>query len=653
MSRRLRSRRTGRWGPVAAAAAVLLLAAAPAAAVEPSAVEIIAVEAADFPTVSIEIALPPDLAGESLTAADFVVVEGGRRVSAAVWAAAEQPMEVMLLIDVSGSMAGEPLDAARFAALAFLERLPESAAVGVVAFGNEAVVAAGLEDDRATVAAAIGTLAAGGETALFDAVAAVPAELGLDPTVRRIVIVLSDGGDTVSESGPGQAAADLAATGAEVFAVALDSSESDRDALADLVAGSEGELITAGALEDLAAAYSGIADQILGRYVLTYRSRAAGPVWVSVSATAGESGATGSVWFEPPEVVTSGGGETPDPVPETESGGIEIGPAGGPEVVAAPGLLGGAWSLWAGAGGVLLAVVVIVGLLIRPGREGRVPAAEVAPAVSRGARGMLSFLSRGAEAAASGVLHMRKESRLDARLDRAGLAVRPAEYVVIAAAVAICGLAAGLTLGGPAGAIVLGVPALLGPRIYLQMATNRRRAAFSDQLEGTLQMIASSLRAGYGLMQAITAAAGESPSPTAEELDRVVVEERLGRPLVEALKAMAARMDDDDLRWVVEAIEIQQDVGGNLAEVLDTVTATIRDRNQIRKQVKALSAEGRMSAIILIGLPFGLAGVISMTSPDYIGELTSSMLGRVMLGAGFVLMAAGAAWIRRIIKVVF
>ena len=212
---------------------------------------------------------------------------------------------------------------------------------------------------------------------------------------------------------------------------------------------------------------------------------------------------------------------------------------------------------------------------------------------------------------------------------------------------------AGLTLAGPGGAIVLGALAAATPRTILNVLTERRRRRFADQLEGTLQIIAGSLRAGYGLTQAISTVAAESPEPTASEFNRVVVENRLGRSIEDSLGGMVRRMEDEDLGWVVEAIEIQHEVGGDLAEVLDTVMTTIRDRNQIKRQVHALSAEGRISAYILISLPFVIAGFIAAISPDYLADLTGTGLGRIMLGIAAVMMVAGAAWIRRIIRIDF
>ena len=154
-------------------------------------------------------------------------------------------------------------------------------------------------------------------------------------------------------------------------------------------------------------------------------------------------------------------------------------------------------------------------------------------------------------------------------------------------------------------------------------------------------------------MQSVSTVAAEAPSPTGQEFARVSVENQLGRTVEQSLRAMAGRMENEDLEWVVEAIDIQYEVGGDLAEVLDTVAETIRDRDQIRRQVKALSAEGRISAVILVTMPFAIAFLINMVSPEYLTELTGTGIGRVMIGAALVMIGIGAAWIKRIVKVVF
>jgi tight adherence protein B len=200
------------------------------------------------------------------------------------------------------------------------------------------------------------------------------------------------------------------------------------------------------------------------------------------------------------------------------------------------------------------------------------------------------------------------------------------------------------------------VAALVVPvaaRVVVEQLARRRRARFGDQLADTLQMLAGSLRAGHSLAQAIDTLARESESPTAEEFRRVTVETRLGRDFVESLSALRARIGNEDFEWVVEAVEIQREVGGDLAEILDKVTGTIRDRTRIRRQVTALSAEGRLSAAVLMALPFGLAGVMAVTNRSYLSPLFGTGLGLAFLAAGAVLLAVGGVWLRRIVKPIF
>jgi tight adherence protein B len=145
----------------------------------------------------------------------------------------------------------------------------------------------------------------------------------------------------------------------------------------------------------------------------------------------------------------------------------------------------------------------------------------------------------------------------------------------------------------------------------------------------------------------------EAESPTAEEFRRLTIETRLGRDQVEALAGLADRVGGEDFRWVVQAVEIQRDVGGDLAEVLDTVASTIRDRTRIRRQVSALSAEGRMSAWVLMLMPFGLVGIMFVTNPTYLSPLFDTGIGHKLLVVAAALLVAGGLWLRRIVKPVF
>jgi tight adherence protein B len=246
-----------------------------------------------------------------------------------------------------------------------------------------------------------------------------------------------------------------------------------------------------------------------------------------------------------------------------------------------------------------------------------------------------------------------RRSVVETTLERAGVNMRPGEFLVLVASAAFGGLVLGGLFGGPvigivlAGAVVAAAPVILNTRV------GRRRNKFEAQLVQTLPLMAGSLRAGFGIMQSLDAVARESESPTAEEFSRIVMESRLGRDLGDSMRALADRVGSDDFEFVVEAIDIQREVGGDLAEVLDNVAGTIRDRGQIRRQIQTLTAEGRFSAVILLALPIIMFLGLRALNPGYLDELTNSTIGKVMLGAAIALMTVGAIWIRRVVRLVF
>ncbi len=245
-------------------------------------------------------------------------------------------------------------------------------------------------------------------------------------------------------------------------------------------------------------------------------------------------------------------------------------------------------------------------------------------------------------------------------LELAGVRMRPGAYVVmltlITAAVALIGSIVAAALGFPIAwvlyvALVIAVP--LTGRVVLGIRTTRRRARFADQLDDTLQLIASGLRAGHSLARAIDAVSREAEAPTSEEFARIINENRLGMDLGEAIMRGARRMKSDDLAWTSQAVDIHREVGGNLSEVLDHVSETIRERNQIRRQVATLSSEGRMSANVLMALPVGIALILSVVSPGYLVVFVTTPIGWVLIGFSVVLFTVGAVWMRSITKIKF
>jgi tight adherence protein B len=207
-------------------------------------------------------------------------------------------------------------------------------------------------------------------------------------------------------------------------------------------------------------------------------------------------------------------------------------------------------------------------------------------------------------------------------------------------------------LGGLLGVLFGAVLGWLGAQLYPRLRERRRRRAFADQLPDTLHLIVGSLRSGFSLSQAIDAVVQDSPpSPLTVEFARAMAEVRLGSDLDAALERTAQRVGNEDLAWAVMAIRIQRDTGGNLAEVLETTVETLRERERLRRHVRALSAEGRLSAYILVALPFVLAMWLLLIRRDYLSTLWTTSAGLTMLVSAAVLMAIGIVWMARWIRV--
>ena len=196
--------------------------------------------------------------------------------------------------------------------------------------------------------------------------------------------------------------------------------------------------------------------------------------------------------------------------------------------------------------------------------------------------------------------------------------------------------------------IVLG--ALIPPAV-VNFKAKKRRKKFMKQLPDTLQLLAGTLKAGYSFMQGVEAVSHEVEDPMGSELRRVVTEAQLGRPVEEALEASALRMNSPDFEWAVMAVRIQREVGGNLAELLMTVAETMTARQRLRGEVQALTAEGRVSAMVLGILPLGLGFMLWTINPEYMSVLFEESIGKMMLGGSILLASAGFLWMKKIIDI--
>jgi len=245
-----------------------------------------------------------------------------------------------------------------------------------------------------------------------------------------------------------------------------------------------------------------------------------------------------------------------------------------------------------------------------------------------------------------------QRDRIVDELDRSGLRMRPEEWAVVQLIVIVFAAAVITVLvHSPIGLVLGAVLGWVGSRVFIRTRISRRAAAFEDQLPDMLQLIAGSLRSGFSLSQALGGVVREGTEPTASELARALTEVRLGSELEDALEGVASRMRCDDLRWVVMAVRISREVGGNLAEVLENTVTTMRERAQLRGLVKVLSAEGRISAKILIALPILLTAYLATFKRGYLDPLFSTGIGIGMLAVGCALLVLGSFWLSRLVKI--
>jgi tight adherence protein B len=236
-------------------------------------------------------------------------------------------------------------------------------------------------------------------------------------------------------------------------------------------------------------------------------------------------------------------------------------------------------------------------------------------------------------------------------LEQARLPIRPGEFVlfVVAGGVILGSFIAAITTSLAFGLVAVLVSPFLGVA-YLRRRIKARTRKFEEQFPDALTLIASSLSAGHTFLRSIQMMCEEAEPPISEEFARIVSETQLGDPLVDALERMGQRLAIRDVDWVVQAIRIQQSVGGKLAELLHTLADFIRAREEIRREIDVLTAEGRVSAYVLGALPIFLGLFIQVSNPGYLDPMFRGW-GWIWLGGALLSIAAGMAVIFRMIKV--
>lgn len=199
------------------------------------------------------------------------------------------------------------------------------------------------------------------------------------------------------------------------------------------------------------------------------------------------------------------------------------------------------------------------------------------------------------------------------------------------------------------GVLAIFVPVVA--KLILKMRAGRRRKAFAKQLDNTLRIIASALRAGQSLPVALNSVAADAAAPMSEEITRIINENRLGRDLVVAMLDAADRNGSEDFRWFAEAVEVQRDSGGNLNDIIDTVAETIRGRAEIREKIRAYASEGKASCYVLMALPIALGLTYSLMNPGYMDPLFTTTIGILLLILSGILYTISWFWMRAIIAI--
>jgi tight adherence protein B len=599
------------------------------------------VSVAEFPRVNLAVDIP---VSDGTPEATFSVMENGHEAEVLTAEAVQaDPMDVFLVLDTSGSMKGASLDAAKAAAMAFAEELQDGSRVAVVAFSATArLVSPILAPESSAVEPAIGGLSAEGETALYDALQLTAEEASRAGAKRPIAVLLSDGGDTVSRSSLDDAVKSLRAAGLPVLVVALPSAEADSGVLETIASQTGGRFVGVAEAAALADVYQELARGLQTTWSVTYVSRRPATKDIDVVLTATDEGN-----------VMSGSALVPNPLFDASaSTGVQTLEAVPPASVIT--LTGAGLLVFVSVFALLVSLVL---LLMRPRTAldqmkyyDQLHESGETPSVGEDYSGKVTSSLVGALDYIAGKRGMRKF--IYEQLDRAGWPLRPTEYMTLHLVTVI---AVGVVTSLVSGTILVGFLAVLVatvvPLVILDNRIRNRRSAFERQLPDVLNLIAGALRAGWGLQQSIDLVVEQMSPPVSTEFARAQTEIRLGRSVEDALGTVAKRTQSEDFTWVVTAIGIQRDVGGNLAEVLDVVAATIRDRGALKRQISGLTAEGRLSAWILMLLPFVLVGLIAVVNPVYLSGLFATVPGLIMVFIGGALLIIGAIWLRNVVTI--
>jgi tight adherence protein B len=567
------------------------------------------------------------------------------------------PVGVVMAIDASGSMAGTPIASAQQAAISFVDQARPEDRIAVISFADEVQVLSGFTNNKDSLRSVIEGIEAAGETSFNDAViqgVTLFDQAGADNLLANL-IVLTDGEDTASEATLEDALAAVDASDVRTFGVALEGSDFNPEPVAQIAEAGGGLFLSTPDPQSLSALYGEISREISNNLVARFISPVSTPG--DVEFTVAYQGLSSSVTFP-----VSGYAVTTTTQPGVTTT-TTLAPLTTVVVESNAALSINTLMLMAAAG---LGLTLFLFLVILFGREdeddpgrfskrlqayGRRGGAKPTEEEGRSLLERIPILNRFTQAAEEEVKKRGMLSGVNATLEQANIPMSPGEAVLgMFGLAAVGGILVAIFNGVVVGLIAFAIFLLLA--IFLiRYAGSREKKRFENQLPDTLTLMSTSLRAGYSLLQATEAVSAEAPDPTAREFGRAIAEARLGRTVTEALNGIVDRTQSQDFEWAVMAIEIQREVGGNLAEVLQTVADTMRARNRLKGEIRALTAEGRISAIVLGALPFLLFSFLWFSNRDYLEPLITNVFGQIAIGVGILLMAGGLYWLKKIVDI--
>jgi tight adherence protein B len=610
-------------------AVVVALTLVPAAAAA-SQVEIAGTDTAGYPHLVVNVvtaspvSAPPRLRENGLPAAGLAAVNLGAAKS------------VVVAIDNSQSMKGRSIVDAAAGARAFIDAKAPGDRVSVFSFGRRALQLTGFSTSSAEADGVLQGLNVDSSsgTALYDAVIAAAKALRATTQPGRVIIVLTDGHDVSSGATLEAAVAAARKADASIYPIGIESSDFDPAALRTLAKETGGTYHGAGSSAELQQVYASIASELDRTWRLGYVTSARPGDRILLRVTAAGAGA-----IEQTVTVPVAFGQAVDVPPSRALPAVVYTPIG----TLAIGLLVGV--LFLGA------LVSLTRIRRRSWVQQRL-APHVVQTVQRGNRADRLSLLKALFRATEGTFGRHAKWRsIERMLVRGDVPLRPAEFVWL-----MIGCAVGTALlFGAAGApalltlVALGLGGLL-PYGFVTFRVRRRVKAFEEQLPDMLTTIAATLKAGHSFKHGLQAVLDEAQPPASDELKRVLTEAGLGRPLDDALGDMADRIGSENFGFAITAVTIQRQVGGSLATLFDMVSETVRNRQQFARKIRSLTAMGRMSAYTLVGVPFFIAGIVSLMNPEYMRPLFHTHAGHLLLFAGVGMIAFGSLILKKIVS---